>query len=253
MADAPDLDKLKADLKKLQNDIAALSKQAAAAQAAVKTAEAELAEIAKTADVYDTSGPKMQDELDDDKTVVAKKRPIAELEVKDLKEKLDKRTEKFDEDLKKDGDAATTAVNKAKQTAAEANQALKDLQDKQAAFASLKDQPKATGAKLKELKGLLNEVAKAEAQDDSVAMYFNVVEAAALAKGITIPTPKDYRKQVVDALADIEKGKETAAKKKADFDKANTAAADARKKHQAALASRRSDLLKALREVKPDP
>jgi chromosome segregation ATPase len=48
MADAPDLDKLKADLKKLQNDIAALSKQAAAAQAAVKTAEAELAEIAKT-------------------------------------------------------------------------------------------------------------------------------------------------------------------------------------------------------------
>jgi aspartate ammonia-lyase len=130
---------------------------------------------------------------------------------------------------------------------------VKDLQDKQAAFASLKDQPKATGAKLKELKGLLNEVAKAEAQDDSVAMYFNVVEATALADGITIPTPKDYRKQVVDALADIEKGKETAAKKKADFDKANTAAADARKKHQAALASRRSDLLKALREVKPDP
>jgi multidrug resistance efflux pump len=72
MADAPDLDKLKADLKKLQNDIAALSKQAAAAQAAVKTAEAELAEIAKTADVYDTSGPKMQDELDDDKTVIAR-------------------------------------------------------------------------------------------------------------------------------------------------------------------------------------
>jgi chromosome segregation ATPase len=253
MADAPDLDKLKADLKKLQNDIAALSKQAAAAQAAVKTAEAELAEIAKTADVYDTSGPKMQNELDDDKTVIAKKRPIAELEVKDLKQKLDKRTEKFDEDLKKDGDAATAAANKAKQAAADADQAVKDLQDKQAAFASLKDQPKATAAKLKELKGLLNEVAKAEAQDDSVAMYFNVVEATALAEVITIPAPKDYRKQVVDALADIEKGKETAAKKKADFDKANTAAADARKKHQAALASRRSDLLKALREVKPGP
>jgi chromosome segregation ATPase len=171
MADAPDLDKLKADLKKLQNDIAALSKQAAAAQAAVKTAEAELAEIAKTADVYDTSGPKMQDELDDDKTVIAKKRPIAELEVKDLKQKLDKKTKEFGEDLKKDGDAATAAANKAKQAAADADQAVKDLQDKQAAFASLKDQPKATGAKLKELKGLLNEVAKAEAQGDSVAMY----------------------------------------------------------------------------------
>jgi len=253
MADAPDLDKLKADLKKLQDDIAALSKQAAAAQAAVRTAEAELAEIAKTADVYDTSGPKMQDELDDDKTVIAKKRPIAELEVKDLREKLDKRTEKFGEDLKKDGDAAAAAANKAKQAATEADQAVKSTQDKQAAFASLKDQPKATAAKLKELKGLLNEVAKAEAQDDSVAMYFNVVEATALADGITIPIPKDYRKQVVDALADIEKGKETAVKKKADFDKANAAAADARKKHQAARASRRSDLLKALHEVKPDP
>ena len=38
--------------------------------------------------VYDTSGTKMQDELDDDKTVIAKKRPIAELEVKDLKERI---------------------------------------------------------------------------------------------------------------------------------------------------------------------
>ena len=181
MADAPDLDKLKADLKKLQNDIAALSKQAAAAQAAVETAEVELAEIAETADVYDTSGPKMQDELDDDKTVIAKKRLVAELEVKDLKKKLGEKTKEFGEELKKDGDAAAAAANKAKQAGADADQAVKDLQDKEAAFASLKDQPKATAAKLKELKGLLNEVAKAEAQDDSVAMYFNVVEASALA------------------------------------------------------------------------
>ena len=253
MADAPDLDKLKADLKKLQDDIAALSKQAAAAQAAVEIAEVELAEIAETADVYDTSGPKMQDELDDDKTVIAKKRLVAELEVKDLKKKLGEKTKEFGEDLKKDGDAAAAAANKAKQAGADADQAVKDLQDKEAAFASLKDQPKATAAKLKELKGLLNEVAKAEAQDDSVAIYFNIVEASALADGITIPKPKDYRQQVVDCLADIEKGKESAAKKKADFDTVNAAAADAWKKHQAALASRRSDLLKALREVKPGP
>jgi hypothetical protein len=253
MADAPDLDKLKADFKKLQDDIVVLNKKAAAAQAAIKTAEAELAEIAKTADVYDTSGPQMQHELDDDESVIGKKRPIAELEVKDFKAALDDRTKEFDEDLKKDGEAAAAAADAAKQAAAGADQAMKDLQDKQAAFASLKDQPKATAAKLKELKGLLNEVVKAEAQDDWVAMHFHVVEATALADGITIPTPKEYRKQVVDTLADIEKGKETTVKKKTDLDKANAAAANAGKKQQAALASRRTDLLKALREVTPGP
>src|SRR5262245_62062237 len=117
MAVAPDLDKLKADLKKLQDDIGALSNQAGAAQVAVRTAAAQIAAIAKTADVYDTSGPTMQGQLDDDKTVIARKRPIAELEVKDLKEKLDRRTEKFGEDLKKVGDTAAAAANKAKQAA----------------------------------------------------------------------------------------------------------------------------------------
>ena len=260
MADATKLNQLKAELKSLQDQIASLNhdtveKRAAIAakQGEIRTEEARLAEIVSTADVYDTSGPQMQKELDADKTAIAKKRPIAELEVKDRQEKLDERAKKFAEDLEKDGKAATNAANKAKQAATNADAAVKDLQDKQAAFASVKEQPKATAARLNELKRLLGEIAKAEVQDDSVAMYFYVLEAEALTDGIKVPKPADYRTQVVDALAAIEASKNTAAAKKADLDKANADAAEARKKHQAALASRRADLLKALREVQPGP
>jgi len=254
MADAPDLDKLKADFKKLQDDIAALNKKAAIAESAIKTAEAQLAEVAKATEGYDKSGPQMQHELDDDEKAIAKKRSLAESNIKDLKDAIDKKIAEFDKALAAQGKAAGSAADAAAKARAAADGAMQDLQDKQAAFAALKDNPKAAAAKLKELKGLLNEIAKAEAQDDSVAVYLYVVEAAALADDMSIAAPDAYRAQLVDSQSQIEKAKNAAAAKKADFDKANAAAAGARKKFETALASRRADLLKVLREVKaPGP
>lgn len=126
---------------------------------------------------------------------------------------------------------------------------MQDAQDKQDALAALKEEPRAAAAKLHEIKGLLNEIAKAEAQHDSVAMYFYVVEAAALADGLSIAAPDAFKSELVDAQSAVAKAKDSAATKKAAADQARAAAADARKKQQAGLATRRVDLLKALREV----
>src|SRR5947209_8394367 len=99
MADAPDLDKLRADYKKLQDDIAALQGQANTAQATLKAAETQVGEISKATDGYDKSSVDMQHTLDDEQTTIAKKRPIAEFQVKDLKAPLDKAIVDFDSAL----------------------------------------------------------------------------------------------------------------------------------------------------------
>src|SRR5262249_25871992 len=78
----------------------------------------------------ETSPTKFRDKGAEKKTIegsLMADAPELDAEVEDLKEKLDKRTEKFDEDLKKDGDAAAAAANKAKQAAADADQAVRRL------------------------------------------------------------------------------------------------------------------------------
>jgi chromosome segregation ATPase len=253
MADAPDVDKLKADLKKLQADIAKLSKQAADAQAAVKAAEAQLAEIAKATAGYDKVAAQMQQELDDDEKLIAKKRAQAEAELKTLKGELDKAIQAFDKDLADQGKAVASAVDKAVKANAAADKAEQDVKDKQAALAALKGKPAATASKLADIKALLKEVTKAETKDDSVAMYFFAAEAASVADALTVPTADAFEAEIVDAQAAIETAKDTASTKKADAAKAKATATAASKKQAAALASRRVDLLKALREVKPPP
>lgn len=249
MSDAPDLDKLKADFKKMQDDIAILNKQAAAAQAAIRTAEAQRAEIAKATEGYDKSVPAMQRELDDGEKAIAKKRALAESKIKDIKDPIDKKIAEFDKAVAAKNKAAETAADAAAKAAAAADKAARDVLDKQGAFVALRSQPKVAADRLKELKALLDAVAKAETQDDAVAMYFHAVEATALADEIAIDAPDAYTAQLVAAQSDIEKAKTAAAAKKSDGDKATAAAADARKLAERARASRRADLLKALRAV----
>jgi DNA repair exonuclease SbcCD ATPase subunit len=245
-----DLEKLKADYKKLQDDIAGLQGKAAATQASIKTAEAQLAEIVKATDGYDKSGPDMQRELDGDAKVIGTKRSIAESEIKQLKDPIDKTMLDFGNALDERAKVAAAAADTATKARDAVHQAMQDLQDTQSAFAVLKNQPKAAAARLKELRALIDEIAKAEAQNDPVAMYFYVGEAAALAKGISVPASDDYRKQLVAAQSGIENVEAAAAAKKADSDKAATAASNAQKAYDAALAARRADLLKVLRDVK---
>lgn len=253
MPDEKDLEKLRANYKKLQDDIAALQEKAATTQIALKTTEARLAEVAKATEGYDKSATDMQHELDDDQTTIGKKRPTAEFKVKDLKGPIDKKIADFDAALKDQANAVAAAAEAATKASDAADQAARAVRDKQSAFTALKNEPKAFAAKLHELKTPIAEIAKAEAQDDAVAMYFYVGEAAALAKDVSIPTPEDYKQQLVAAQSSAEDAKTAAAAKKADSDKAAMAAAAAKKAYDAALASRWADLLKALRDVKAPP
>jgi chromosome segregation ATPase len=253
MPDTPDLDALLADYQKLQSDIATLQGKAAATQAQIKTAEAQVAEIAKSTDGYDKAGPAMQHELDDDEKAIARKRSIAELEVAGRKDQLDQKITEFDDALSEQAAAATAAADAVTQAGAAAEQAMQNVRKKQAAFADLKNQPKVMAAKLRELKGLLDETSKAEAQDDAVAMYFYVCEAAAVAKEIAIAAPDDYRTQLQTAQAAAEAAKAVATTKAADGDKAKAAATTARNAYETARASRRTVLLRLLREVQPPP
>jgi hypothetical protein len=253
MPDEQDLAKLQAEYKKLQEDIATLQEQAAATQLLLQATDAQITEIASATEGYDQSATDMQSKLDDEQKTIGKKRPTAEFKVKDLKAPIDKRIVDFDAALADQAKAVADATEAATKASAAAEQAAQALQDEQSAFAALKREPTALRGRLAEIKTLIAEVTKAEAEDDAVAMYFYLSEAAALAKGLTIPTPSDHKKQLVAAQSDVENAKTAAAAKKADSDKAAAAAAAAKIAYAAALTSRRTDLLQALRDVKAPP
>jgi DNA repair exonuclease SbcCD ATPase subunit len=253
MADDQDLDKLRATYKKLQDEIAALQEKAATTQALLKTTEAQLAEIAKATDGYDKSGVDMQHELDDGQKTIAKKRSTAEFKIKDLKDTIDKKIVDFDAALTDQAKAVAAAAQAATNASAAADQAAQTLRDKQSAFATAKNEPKALAAKLQELDALVAAITKAEVDDDATAMYFYISEATAVAKDISVPTPDDYKKQLVAAQSAVEDAKTAVAATKADSDKTAAATADAKKAYDAARGTRRSDLLKALRDVKAPP
>jgi hypothetical protein len=253
MPSAQDLEKLQADYKKLQDEIAALQEKATATQILMKTTETQLAEIAKATDGYDESATDMQHKLDDDRKTIGKKRPTAEFKVKDLKEPIDKEIVDFDAALADQAKTVMAAAETAAKASAAAEQAAQTLQDKRSEFTALKSEPTALNGKLNEIETLIAEVVKAEAQDDAVAMYFYVSEAAALANDISIPTPDDRKKQLITAQSDVEEARAAAAAKEADSNKAAAAWDSAKQAYDAALASRRSDLLMALREVKVAP
>ena len=252
MSDARDveLERVKATLKANQDSIAGLQQENAGIQAQIKILETKKAEIQKATDGYDKAAADMKRELDDDKAVTAKKRAIADFAIKELKDPVDKRILDFDKALADQGKVVKAAADNTTQAVADSDTATQAARDKQASYTALQNQPKTLETKLKDLKALIDQVAKAEAQDDFLAMYFYLREAASQAEGIVIPTPGDYEKQLLAGQSDIEAANTAAAAKKAASDKATTAAADAKKAYDAALASRRADLLKALRDVK---
>jgi hypothetical protein len=250
MADASDLDKLKAELKKTQEDITGLNQKAAGLQSDIKTLETKLAEIDRATAGYDKSAVDMQKELDDDERTIGKKRTIADAAVKDLKDLIDRKIADFDKALDDRGETVKKAAENAAHSANDADNTAADWQARQSAYAALKDQPKILAAKLKDLRALVDQVTRAEMQDDPVAMYFYVTEAAKQAKDISIPAPADYTKQLVAGQTATEDAKTAADAKKADADKAAAAAAEAKRTFEAALTSRQTDLLKVLHDIK---
>jgi hypothetical protein len=245
-----ELEKAKEKLKTNQDAITGLQQENLGIQAQIKTLEAKRAEIQKATDGYDKAAADMKQELDAQKAAVGKKRGIAEFAIKDLKDQLDQKILDFDKALADQGKTVAAAADTAATAVAAVEKATQEARDKQAEYTTLQNVPKSVGSKLTELKLLVDEVAKAEAQDDFVAMYFYLREAALQADGIVIPTPEDYKKQLVASQAEIEAANIATAAKKADSNKAAAVAADAKKALDSALTSRRLNLLKVLHEVK---
>jgi electron transport complex protein RnfC len=238
-------------LKNNQDAIAGLQQQNASLQAQIKLIETHQAELKRATDGYSkTASDALQSELTADNTVIANKRKIAESVIKDLKDPVDKAIADFQNDLDEQGTKAKEAAAAATKAAADNDAAVGTLHDRQAAYTALQNQPKTVDAGLKEAKALLDQIAKAEAQDDFLAIYFYSREAEAQANGIAIPTPDEYSAQLVKAQSDIEAATTDVVAKKATFDKATAAAADAQKAHDAAVAARRTNLLAKLRDVK---
>jgi DNA repair exonuclease SbcCD ATPase subunit len=238
-------------LKKNQDAIAGLQQQNASLQAQIKILETYQAELKKATDAYPkTVSDALQNELTGDNAVIANKTKIAESVIKELKDPVDQAIADFQKAFDEQGTKAQEAADAATKAAADNDAAVKTLHDRQAAYMALQNQPKTLDAGLKDLKALLDQIAKAEAQDDFLATYFYSREAEAQAKGIAIPTPDDYSAQLVKAQSDIDAANTDAATKKAALDKATAAAADAQKAYDAAVAARRTTLLAKLRDVK---
>jgi DNA repair exonuclease SbcCD ATPase subunit len=246
-----ELAKKQAELKESQDRITELDKSVTSLQSDIKALQAKIADVKQAMSGYDKSSVAMQQELDDDNGVIAQKGSMAEAVLKELKARIDQKIEYFDKALADQGQAAHDAWTAAQTAVTEYTAAEATAQADQAAYDTLKKVPKDAETALKDIAALLGLVAKAESQNDFVAMYFLTGEAKTVSKGIRIPSPADYEKALRGAQDTAENSKKAAAAKKITSDQAVAAATTARQAFDAATKSRRADLLKALKDIKP--
>jgi hypothetical protein len=247
---------LKDQLQKNQDTIAGLQQQNTTLQAQIRLLETHQGELKRATDGYPkTAADALQNELAADIATIAGKRKIAESIIKDLKDPIDKAIVAFDKNLDDQGAAAQQAADAATKAAADNDKAVETLRDRQSAYATLQSKPKAIDAGLKEVKALIDQTTKTEAQNDFRAMYFYCTEAEkrAQAQDMAVPTPDDYGTAVAKAQSDIQTASKDATDAKAAFDKATAAAADAKKAHDVKVAARQADLLAVVKAVPAPP
>jgi chromosome segregation ATPase len=245
------LAKKQAELKDSQERIAELDKGIVALQTDIKALQAKIADVKQALSGYDKSSAAMQQELEDDAAVIAQKGSMAEAVLKELTARIDQKVDYFDKALAGQGNGVKDARTVAEAAQDDAAKAEATAQHDQAAYDTLKKGPKEAEAALKDVAGLIGLVAKAESQNDFVSMYFLVGEAKTVAKTVKIPSPADYEKSLRAAQEAAEKSKAAAAAKKATAEQATAAYTAAKQAFEAATKSRRTDLLNALKSVKP--
>ena len=244
-----ELDDERAALKALRDQLAALSEQVAERERTLKEKAARESERKALVDAYEKAASRWSTDLETAKSRIAQELRMAETAVKD-------RIPAIDAIVKSAGDR----VSKADGEAASALSAWTRLQGEQAALDAAADEahtahaaaagrPKTIEASLRELKGLTDQAAKAEASDTYPAMYFLLSEASAFAGSITIPTAQQYDKDVKDSAKALDSAKGDAAKHKRLLDPAKTDAAAKLKAADAARLSRRADVLEQLKSV----
>lgn len=241
-----DRDAKLAALHQVQAEIQQDTQKVNALQAEINVLNAKINDVKQAAAGYDPQA--MQNQLNQEKIAITQKIGIAEAAIKDKQAQIDDTIKKFDADLKSQGDKVT----KAKSDYADAAKAAKDAdaiaQQKQADYDATKKTPKDVDAALRDVKSLLDQANKAEGAGDYVSVYFLAGEAKVGADKVQIPSLDEFNKSLRSAQDDAEKAKSDTADKKAAADKLWAAFTDAKKKYDAAQVSRRTDLLKVLKQ-----
>lgn len=248
--DQAELDKKNKELDTVNAEFHDAAARVATLTAEVKILEARIADAKKAIDAYGAGSPSQQKELDDDLKLIAQKWAMASAAVKNQKDAIDKIVKSVDDDIAAQSakvDGLQKAVDKASQEYATA---AADWKVKSDAYAAIKQTQKTTDDQLKQIKALIDQAAKAETQDDVVAMYFLLEEALTAAKAVTIISADEYAAKLKAAQADAESSKATSAAEKSELDAFSKQYADAQTQLAAAIAARRSTILTKLKEIK---
>ena len=239
------------ELDRVQAGIANGSQRANILQADIKALQTKIAEVKQLAGAYDAK--KMQDGLDDGNRTITTKIGIAEAALKDKKAAIDNAIKEFDEKLTKQETDVHKALTEATKADGEANTAADAARAAQSKYEDVRKRASIFDAWLNEMKVLLDQANKVEAQSEYVALYFFAREAKTVAEQFTgdhrILPNDQYKKSLDTELSSSENARVNAGAKRHDADQALKDYNEAKKNYDAAKASRRADLLTALKKL----
>jgi len=237
----------KDELAKAKQALDDLTKKTAGLEADVKSLEAGVSEIAKALGNYDADSKKMKDDLASQQSALKTKGDVVDPAVKDQKDKIDKAIADLEKKVADAEAAADQADGEVDQAIKDYNDAAAAAQSKTQAYNDLKAAPKAEADKLKSLKALVDDIGKAVQNNELAGAYYLLTKARELAASIVIPSADEYKKALQPALEASEDAKTALREKKLALDDAKKNAADLRKTAMAVEASKKADILKALK------
>jgi chromosome segregation ATPase len=246
-----DLKAKQSALKQAQDEIAKQTQAANSLQSDIRALQAKIADVQQALAGYDAFSRSMGDRLKVINNLISQKIGIAEVATKDTKGQIDQKIAEFDKALAAQGDKVNedSSAYEAAAAAVDSDRAIS--QEKQALYEAKKKTSQDLENRIKELSGLLDQAGAAETKGDYVALYVLANEAKALAGTIQIPSADDYAAALKTAQEGAEQAKLGLIDKQARAGDLMTALTAARQAYDGARASRRTDLLNALKTLKP--
>jgi chromosome segregation ATPase len=253
-APPPDLDK---QLKEQRDAVDAAqtkvtkdAKDLADAQNGLRDLQNRVDALQRAISAYDKT---LQQRLDDEESALTEKLDIANAVLKD--------TKKVDDAIKgvQDGiDAKQAAVNSAEKDLSAANEevdgkgkAADSLRSAQSDLDDAKKLPKTIDAALQTVKSLLDQINKAESQNDFAAVYFLVKEAQNITGALhgKIPTADQYSLDIRTKEAAVKSAQDDLNKKKSNAATALDTYNQRGQDYEAANKKRQADILNAIKAI----
>jgi chromosome segregation ATPase len=233
---------LNAELGELRTTVVTTNERATTLSSQIKAIEVKQEDVKRTVAGYDL----VAGELIAARNLLHQKLGMVEAVLKDTKEEIDKKISAFDADLaarKKQLDDIAEKAKSAHTAMAEAEQAATVSK---AGLANAKGLPKSFRERFTILKAYIAEAAAAESEGDFAVAYFMLSDAST---GMTdaIPELADLTKTITDAQAGVESAVAKALVDKNTADEAQAGYESAKKSYDAALQSRRDNLVKLLK------